>query len=198
MLFRQLTATCLAQPTQHSRCRRPAEQAFRTQVFINLRPVNPVTRSAYFPVGSLFQCSVQEPWIPRKGNNDCAPIRKVDGKRILCDVHVSHTFSGIRKGSTHTISPIERFCSLPPIDELAGVPPGRSPGFSPAQRDSARTLPIDRLDLYEYAAPRSAHGCRSTCGTAHHRNGRHAFSISPPFPRLRMTIRRKNDPYSKS
>ena len=44
---------------------RPAKQAFCAQVFVDVRPVNPLARSAYLPARSLFHDSVQESRIPR-------------------------------------------------------------------------------------------------------------------------------------
>src|SRR5208282_6932695 len=85
--------------------RRAAEQAFRAQVFIDLRPVNPIARSAYFPVRSLFHGSAQKPGIPRQGNDDCAPVREVHRQCVLSDMYVSYAFSGIKIGSVHAISP---------------------------------------------------------------------------------------------
>ena len=152
----------LAAKTSGFRCgRRAAEQAFRAQVFINIRPVNPIACSAYFPARSLFHGCAQEPRIPCQGNDDGAAVREVHRQCVLSDVYVSYAFSGIKMGSVHTISPTEDCDSLPLAGGLAEAPPGRTQGFWPAQPGPARTLPTDRRDPRAHGEARLAHGCKN-------------------------------------
>jgi len=82
-----------------------------------------IASSTYFPARPLFWRSVQKPWIPRQRNNDRAPICKIHSQRILCAMDVSHSFSGIRVGSAHTISPIINRDSQSPTHGFTGAKP---------------------------------------------------------------------------
>src|ERR1039458_8185706 len=95
--------------------RRAGVKAYRAQVFINVRPVNPIACSAYLPAGSLFHGSAQKAGIPCQRNDDCPPVCEVHRQCVLSDVYVSYPLSGIKMGSVHAISPTKDRDSLPQI-----------------------------------------------------------------------------------
>jgi hypothetical protein len=174
-----LRATHLeAKTSGFCRGRRAAEQAFRAQVFIDVRPVNPIACSANFPARSLFHGSAQKPGIPRQGNDDCPPVREVHRQRVISHVYVSYAFSGIKMGSVHAISPTRDCDSLTPAGGLAEAPPDRCQGFWPAQPGPTRTSPTDHRDPREHGEARWAHDCENTRGTTSTVGA--PFSISPP------------------
>jgi len=174
-----LRATHLeAKTSGFCRGRRAAEQAFRAQVFIDVRPVNPIACSANFPARSLFHGSAQKPGIPRQGNDDCPPVREVHRQRVISHVYVSYAFSGIKMGSVHAISPTRDCDSLTPAGGLAEAPPDRCQGFWPAQPGPTRTSPTDHRDPREHGEARWAHDCENTCGATSTVGT--PFSISPP------------------
>jgi hypothetical protein len=147
-------------------CGCTAKQAFRAQVFINVRPVNPIARSTHFPARSLFHGGVQEPGVPSERYDNCASACEVHSQGVLADVDVPHALSGIKRGSVHAISPTKgRGCLL-----LTGIPPeapsGRSQGLCQrnwVQPELRRQIVTNRRGCGEV---RSVHDCKNTCGTA--------------------------------
>jgi hypothetical protein len=57
---------------------RSAQETGGAQIFVDIRPMNTVTRAADFPVSTLFRRCVEKPWIPDQGNNNCSAVEEVD------------------------------------------------------------------------------------------------------------------------
>src|SRR5579863_1242529 len=56
----------------------PAQESGRAQIFVNVRPVDTVTRTAEPPISTLFGGCVEKPRIPDQGNNYRAPVDEID------------------------------------------------------------------------------------------------------------------------
>ena len=54
------------------------KQAFAAEVFIDLRPMDPVAGSRVHPMGTFFWCGVEKLGIPSQWATDGSPICEVD------------------------------------------------------------------------------------------------------------------------
>jgi hypothetical protein len=84
---------------------RTAQQAFGTQVFIEIGPMEAVAAAGDFPPVTLLWGSVQEPRIPSQRNNDGSAVHEIDGQTVRRAVDVRHAFIRRERENTHATPP---------------------------------------------------------------------------------------------
>jgi hypothetical protein len=75
------------------RGRRPAEQAFRAQVLVNLGPMNAEATAGGAPVGALGRGGGEKARIPDKRHGDGTAVQEIDDKGVLGEPDVPDTFT---------------------------------------------------------------------------------------------------------
>src|SRR5687768_3316592 len=71
-----------------ARCRCSPQQSLRTQIFVNFRPMNPVSTADDLPLRPLLGGRVEQPGKPYEGHGDRTSIEQVDAERVLLEAHV--------------------------------------------------------------------------------------------------------------
>src|SRR5260370_26075445 len=85
------------------RCRRPSQEAFGAQIFIQIRPVDAVSPARNFPIAKLFLRGVQKPWIPGKRHTDGPSILQLNAERVGSKTHVRYPPIALQPQNTHSM-----------------------------------------------------------------------------------------------
>jgi hypothetical protein len=72
------------------------QEALGAEILIKVRPVNPVPGSGNPPVRPLFWGSMQQPRVPRKGNDYGSSVEEIDTDRVVSELDISDTFAAFR------------------------------------------------------------------------------------------------------
>jgi hypothetical protein len=86
--------------------RRPTQESFSAQIFIEIGPVDAITGAADLPIPALLRGSIEKPRVPSQGNDDCPPIEEVDGHGVISEMNVLHALARLNFRTLHSISPI--------------------------------------------------------------------------------------------
>lgn len=82
--------------------RRAAQKPFRTQILVDVRPVNTEAAGAELPVRPLIGCGMEETRKPGERNADGAPVSQIGGERVLVESDVEDAFTRVGVGSSHS------------------------------------------------------------------------------------------------
>src|SRR5258706_6793740 len=66
-----------------------SKEALGTQILVDVRPMNPVSGSCYFPISALLGRRKKESRIPGKGHGDGASVHQVDNERLFIRVDIT-------------------------------------------------------------------------------------------------------------
>ncbi len=89
-----------------ARSRRPMQHALSAQILVNIRPMDPVTRSGKTPICPLLRCRMQQAWIPRQRGCYRPSIEEVNADNVIGEAHITDTLTRFRFLSSHTMPPI--------------------------------------------------------------------------------------------
>ena len=64
------------------------QQSFNTDIFIQIRPMDPVTGATNLEIGALGGCAIRQTRIPANRNRDSATVFELDLQCIVCNHHV--------------------------------------------------------------------------------------------------------------
>ena len=76
------------------RCRRAPQQPLRAQVFVQLRPVDPVAGAGYLPVCALLGGGVKQARVPRERYGNRTAVRQVGAQRVFVSSHTDNPLTG--------------------------------------------------------------------------------------------------------
>jgi hypothetical protein len=136
------------------RCPGSAKQAFRAQVFIDIRPMDAVASACDFPILALSMRSVQKARIPHKRNTDHAPISQRYTQRVVAERNVEHAlicrscrrthsqhFAG--EGARATQARYRATFSISPRNVSYGTAPGWYQATFPARSSNTSVGVVD-------------------------------------------------------
>jgi len=67
------------------RCRGSAKKTSRTQIFVEVGPVNAVATAAKLPLLALLRRSVKKARVPGERHRDAAAVREASSEGVLVD-----------------------------------------------------------------------------------------------------------------
>src|SRR4051812_29899898 len=83
----------------------PPEQAFRAQVFVDVRPVNSVATTGNAPFLPFGRGSVEQPGIPGERNDNGTSIPKRHANGVPCEFHIDDAFVSRQCQNAHSRPP---------------------------------------------------------------------------------------------
>jgi len=126
-----------------SLARPPAgQEALYADIFVQIRPVDPLTAPNEPPVRPLRWRPVCEAWEPGEGYRDRSAICKIHRQNVIAYAHVvSRCFPEFSQQSTHAMPPARKLPSLRPVSLSVEAPQGRNRGSTPGALVPARIWP---------------------------------------------------------
>src|SRR5260370_41750054 len=94
--------------------RSSAQQSFRAQIFIQVRPMNAVSAAGNLPIPKLLRRGVEKSRIPGQGHRDGASILQGNAERVIRKTHSSNPFVSLQGQNTHSMPLSISRDSLPP------------------------------------------------------------------------------------
>ena len=89
-----------------SRSRSPLQQTLRTQVLVDIWPVNAVASSRDPPVGPLPRRRMEQTGEPGQRSGYSSPVIQINTDSVLRDAHIQDTFTSLRFQSNHSKPPL--------------------------------------------------------------------------------------------
>src|ERR1700730_5199736 len=80
-----------------------AEQAFGTEVFVQVRPMNAISAAGYFPLLALVFGRMQQLGIPSERDGDSAAVHQGDTERVRRKRNIHNSFVSSQRQNTHSI-----------------------------------------------------------------------------------------------
>lgn len=95
--------TILNSSRSHRWC--ATQQPFGAQILVDIRPMNAIPATTFFPMGALVGCRIKEPWIPSQRGGDGTAIHQIDDQAVLVTAHIKDSLVGDLNRNIHATSP---------------------------------------------------------------------------------------------
>jgi hypothetical protein len=120
-----------------------SQETLHADIFIQIRPVDPLATGNETPVGPLRRRPVRQTRKPGEWHRDCPAIRKFRDQSILAySCALGLCIPKVSPRSTHAMTSTKRPRFPRPVFRSVQFPPGRNRGSSPSGPVPAKTSPF--------------------------------------------------------